>query len=107
MKNTKQHSPEIDTAISEALFSSFWYNLGFALEWRVEKSNTQENIKQICDDISKVLERSKTNNSKDEIRKRVASVLDEETLREISKEYSEYLDSVKHRAQNSWTFSEL
>lgn len=89
----------LDSEITSSLQTLYWFNLGFALEWRVQAWNIWENIKQIQYDVAMLIEWNWKwwNYSAQEIKTEVSNALTEETLREISKLHDWYRQAVLSR----------
>ncbi len=90
---------DLDSEISASLHSLYWFNLGFAIEWRVEAWNIWENIKQIQDDIARLI--GSQNNwrsiNTDQIKESIEEKLSTESLTEIAKQYEHYRQEVLQR----------
>lgn len=93
----------LDSEISASLTTLYWYNLWFALMWRVELGNIKENIQQIQEDVAQLIEQSWRwwNHSLDQIKRQVKMQLSEKELSDKAKKYESYKNWVIARWENS------
>lgn len=97
--------------IDDAVKSLYWFNLGFALDGRIEKWNIWENVKAMQGDVAnllawkKIAEESlkvetdweRIANIKSEVREVVETLVDAEMLSTKAQKYESYRQSVLTR----------